>query len=46
MEIISNNPIRNLESDLLDRNRSQELFVKHLFSLNYKDGLVISFCGE
>lgn len=46
MEIISDNPIRNSESDLLDRNRSAELFAKHLFSLNYKDGLVVSVCGE
>lgn len=46
MEIISDNPIRNSESDLLDRNRNAELFAKHLFSLNYKDGLVVSVCGE
>lgn len=31
MEIISDNPIRNSESDLLDRNRNAELFAKHLF---------------
>lgn len=46
MKIISDNPIRNSESDLLDRNRSAELFAKHLFSLDYKDGLVVSVCGE
>ena len=46
MKIISDNPIKDSKSDLLDRTRSAELFAQHLFSLDYKEGLVVSVCGE
>jgi len=46
MKIISDNPIKDSKSDLLDRARSAELFARHLFSLDYKEGLVVSVCGE
>jgi Predicted P-loop ATPase len=46
MEIVSDNPIKNSASDLLDRARGAELFSQHLFSLDYKEGLVVSVCGE
>ena len=41
MEIVSDNPIKNSASDLLDRARGAELFSQHLFSLDYKEGLVV-----
>ena len=46
MKIISDNPIKDSKSDLLDRTRSAELFAQHLFSLDYNEGLVVSVCGE
>ncbi len=46
MKIISDNPIKDSKNDLLDRTRSAELFAQHLFSLDYKEGLVVSVCGE
>ena len=46
MELISDNPIKDISADLLDRKNSAEKFAKHIFSFNYKDGLVIGICGE
>ena len=46
MELISDNPIKDINADLLDRKNSAEKFAKHIFSFNYKDGLVIGICGE
>ena len=46
MKIISDNPIKDSKNDLLDRTRSAELFAQNLFSLDYKEGLVVSVCGE
>lgn len=46
MELISDNPIKDINSDLLDRKNSAENFAKHIFSFNYKEGLVVGICGE
>ncbi|WP_373603167.1 P-loop NTPase fold protein [Aggregatibacter sp. HMT-949] len=46
MELISDNPIKDISADLLDRKNSAEKFAKYIFSFNYKDGLVIGICGE
>lgn len=46
MELISDNPIKKAEADLLERNHSAEEFVKHIFSFDYKEGLVVGVCGE
>jgi hypothetical protein len=46
VELISDNPIKDISADLLDRKNSAEKFAKHIFSFNYKDGLVIGICGE
>ena len=46
MELISDNPIKDINSDLLDRKNSAENFAKHFFFFNYKEGLVVGICGE
>ena len=46
MELISDNPIKDSSNDLLDRASSAEAFAKHIFSFDYKEGLVVGLCGE
>lgn len=46
MELIGDNPIKSNDSDLLDRTDSAEKFAKHIFSFDYKEGLVVGICGE
>lgn len=46
MELISDNPIKEANADLLNRNHSAEEFAKHIFSFDYKEGLVVGICGE
>lgn len=46
MELISDNPIKSNDYDLLDRTDSAEKFAKHIFSFDYKEGLVVGICGE
>ncbi|HDL5700348.1 TPA: cytochrome C nitrite reductase, partial [Mannheimia haemolytica] len=46
MELISDNPIKDNNSDLLDRTDNAEKFAKHIFSFDYKEGLVVGICGE
>ena len=46
MELISDNPIKDSSNDLLDRASSAEAFAKHIFSFDYKKGLVVGLCGE
>lgn len=46
MELISDNPIKDSSNDLLGRASSAEAFAKHIFSFDYKEGLVVGLCGE
>ena len=46
MELISDNPIKDSSNDLLGRASRAEAFAKHIFSFDYKEGLVVGLCGE
>ncbi|RRN04439.1 cytochrome C nitrite reductase [Bibersteinia trehalosi] len=46
MDLINDNPIKDNNSDLLDRTDNAEKFAKHIFSFDYKEGLVVGICGE
>lgn len=46
MELISDNPIKDSNHDLLDRTTGAEAFAKHIFSFDYQEGLVVGLCGE
>ncbi|MDG4952978.1 KAP family P-loop NTPase fold protein [Actinobacillus equuli] len=46
MELNSDNPIKEIKDDLLDRTHSAQEFAKHIFSFDYKEGLVVGVHGE
>lgn len=46
MELISDNPIKDSNHDLLDRTTGAKAFAKHIFSFDYQEGLVVGLCGE